>query len=239
MGGIGHDLFDYEGMYESQTELDWRELCARDKVQNQLVIFDELSKVTSLKILEVGCGDGSIARELSRSNVFSEYVGLDISPSGIEAAYKMNIPRSKFFCMSATEILEYKSTSTVTLLCHVVEHLDDPRSILLKAKDWSEFLVVEVPLEDNIRMGQNYDWNPVGHINKFKISTIRILVQTCGWEIVSARIYNPSRRARTFFASNLKTNSIWFVKDIAFRLNKRAASKFFTYHYLILAQNRK
>jgi hypothetical protein len=64
--------------------------------------------------------------------------------------------------MSSDDILKYDNASTVTLLCNVVEHLDHPRSLLLKAKDWSEFLLVEVPLEDNIRMGQNYDWNPVG-----------------------------------------------------------------------------
>jgi len=239
MGGIGHYLFDYESMYESQTERDWRELCARDKVRNQLPFFPQLSPKGNLRILEVGCGDGAIAKELSRNNVFSEYMGLEISSSGVKSARNLNIPGAEFICMSSDDILKYDNSSTVTLLCHVVEHLDHPRSLLLKAKDWSEFLLVEVPLEDNIRMGQNYDWNPVGHINKFKMSTVRILLQTCGWEIVSTKIYNPSRQARTFFAKNLTSNLAWIVKEIAIRLNKSIASKFFTYHYVILAQNRK
>lgn len=239
MTGIGHDLFNYENMYESQNERDWRELCAKDKVSNQLSIFAQLPEKDNIKILEVGCGDGAIARELSRNNVFTEYVGVEISSSGIEAAQKLEISDTKFICMRADDILKFNNDSTVTLLCHVVEHLENPRSLLLKARDWSEYLIVEVPLEDNIRMGQNYDWNPVGHINKFKMSTIRILLQTCGWEIICTKIYNPSRQARTFFAKNLNSNFAWFVKEIAFRINKKFASKLFTYHFVILAQQRK
>jgi SAM-dependent methyltransferase len=239
MNVIGHDLFDYDGMYESQTERDWREICAKDKVENQLAFFAQLSQESPLRVLEVGCGDGSIARELSRHDAFSEYVGLEISRSGIEVATNMSIPKTKFIFKSPSDILQFENSSTVTLLCHVVEHLDNPRLLLLKAREWSDFLLVEVPLEDNIGMGQDYDWNPVGHINKFKTSTIRILVQTCGWEIVSAKIYNPSRRVRTFFANNFRSNFIWLVKEIALRLNKRVAAKLFTYHYLFLAQRSK
>lgn len=238
MNGIGHSLFNYDGMYENEDERNWRELCARDKVKNQLPVYSLIQQNVSFKILEVGCGDGAIARELGLRGVYSEYIGVDISSSGISAARSLEIPKANFLCLSANEILNYDCDASVTLLCHVIEHLLDPRSLLLKARDWSDYLIVEVPLEDNVRMGEDYDWNPVGHINKFKISTIRILVQTCGWEIVACRMYNPSRQARTFFMNDFTSNISWLLKEFAFRTNQKVASRLFTYHYILLAKRK-
>jgi hypothetical protein len=106
----------------------------------------------------------------------------------------------------------------------------------MKAKDWSKYLLVEVPLEDNRGMSEDYDWNPVGHINKFKVATIKHLIQTCGWSIVRIKVYNPSRAVRTFYSNGIKTNCVWLIKEIALKLNPRIASKLFTYHCVILAE---
>jgi len=118
----------------------------------------------------------------------------------------------------------------------VVEHLDNPRILIQRCKQWSPYLLVEVPLEDNLGMSEDYDWDPVGHINKFRTATIRHLLQTCGWEIIHSGIYNPSRAVRTFHTKNLRSNIVWLVKELALKLSKKKASKLFTYHYILLAK---
>lgn len=236
MAQIGHDLFNYAGMYDNSVERAWRDICAKDKVRNQLAFLMRLRTDSKLAILEVGCGDGSIAYELAKNSVFDSYTGLEISKSGIDAAQKKGIGNANFIYLNPPEVEEFLFKGSVTVFCHVVEHLDNPRQLLIKAHDWSEFLLVEVPLEDNLGMSENYDWDPVGHINKFKTSTIRHLIQTCGWEIESTRLYNPSRKVRTFHSNGLKSNLVWLIKEIAIKINKRVAKHFFTYHYVILAK---
>jgi SAM-dependent methyltransferase len=236
MNQIGHDLFNYDDMYSNATENLWREVCAVDKVKNQISFYDLIPTISGMNLLEVGCGEGSIAAELSRNRVFQTYTGIEISRSGISAAMEKSIKNAEFIYLEASKIENFEFQSDVTLLCHVVEHLDNPRVLIMKAKEWSEYLLVEVPLEDNRRMSEDYDWNPVGHINKFKTATIKHLIQTCGWSIVRTKIYNPSRDARTFHSKGMKAKCVWLIKEVALKLNPRIASKFFTYHYVILAK---
>ena len=236
MTSIGHELFDYDEMYSNATERRWREVCAADKIKNQIPFYELIPTISGLSILEIGCGEGSISSELSRRNVFRTYTGVEISRSGISAALEKNVENCEFIHLDALAIEKFEFQSEVTLLCHVVEHLDNPRVLIMKAKEWSKYLLVEVPLEDNRGMGEDYDWNPVGHINKFKTATIRQLIQTCGWNVVQTEIYNPSRAVRTFHSNGIKSNTAWFVKEIALKINPRIASKLFTYHYVILAK---
>jgi SAM-dependent methyltransferase len=236
MNQIGHDLFNYDEMYNNPTGRLWRQICAADKVKNQRPFYDFISTFSDVNVLEIGCGEGSIASELSKSLVFHTYTGIEISRSGIAAAREKHLEKAEFIYLDSAKIENFEFHSDVTLLCHVVEHLDNPRILLMKAKEWSEYLLVEVPLEDNRGMGEDYDWNPVGHINKFKTSTIRHLIQTCGWTIVKTKIYNPSRDVRTFLSKGLRADIIWLIKELALKLNPRIASKLFTYHYVILAK---
>jgi SAM-dependent methyltransferase len=236
MKQIGHEIFNYDKMYNDPTERRWREICAADKVKNELPFYGLIPTTSGLKLLEVGCGDGSIALQLSSESVFREYTGLEISSSGISAAREKKIAKSEFIRLDAEEIEKFDFQCDVTVLCHVVEHLDNPRALITKAKEWSEYLIIEVPLEDNRGMSEDYDWNPVGHINKFKTATIRHLIQTCGWSIVHTRIYNPSWAVRTFHSKTIQSNTAWLIKEIALRMNAKMASKLFTYHYVILSK---
>jgi len=86
MNPIGHKLFNYDNMYEDEQEKLWRQVCAIDKVRNQLPAYRVIPNLSHLTVLEIGCGDGSICLELFKNNIFKSYLGLDISKSGISAA---------------------------------------------------------------------------------------------------------------------------------------------------------
>jgi len=74
-----------------------------------------------LRILEIGCGPGTIVSYLPDS----EYLGFDLSSSYIELA-KKRYPRAKFMCerVSAFSLAERGSFDLVLAL-GIVHHLDD------------------------------------------------------------------------------------------------------------------
>lgn len=97
----------------------------------------ELCKGT--KILEVGCGDGLVTRELVKN--FSEVVAVDGSSIRIKRAKKrvQRIPDKKgkiSFHVSLFENFDPKTTFDTIVMSEVLEHVDDPILILKKAKNW-------------------------------------------------------------------------------------------------------
>jgi len=74
-----------------------------------------------LRILEIGCGPGTIAGYLPES----EYVGFDLSPKYIEFARK-RFPKAEFVCERVSQFSLAKQRSfDVVLALGIVHHLDD------------------------------------------------------------------------------------------------------------------
>ena len=90
------DIFNYENMYLDLKQQAWREIGAKDKSKNIARILFRNLNVDQFSICEVGCGDGAIAKELNRAALFSKYLGIDISSSGIEVATKRGISGATF-----------------------------------------------------------------------------------------------------------------------------------------------
>ena len=233
---IGHEIFNYDGMYENETEQFWRRIGSIDKVSNIQIVAKDLVDLKNMRMCEIGCGDGSIAEELAKRNLFARYRGYEISSSGIMAAKNRKIPHTDFHLISATAKDNEFENAEIVLLCHVIEHLENPRELLVEVGKIADLLVVEVPLEDNRGLRLDYDWDPVGHINKFNHKTIRQLLQTCDYEILRQFTSNPSREVRTFFDKSLKANLVWIIKEYALRISLGIAKLFFTYHETILAR---
>jgi SAM-dependent methyltransferase len=73
------------------------------------------------RILEIGCGPGTIVRYLPRS----EYLGFDLSPRYIELARK-RYPQAKFVCERVSQfLLAERGNFDVVLALGIVHHLDD------------------------------------------------------------------------------------------------------------------
>jgi cyclopropane fatty-acyl-phospholipid synthase-like methyltransferase len=73
------------------------------------------------RVLEIGCGPGTIARYLPRT----DYVGFDVSPQYIEMARK-RFPQAQFVCERVSQFsLASSRTFDTVLAIGILHHLDD------------------------------------------------------------------------------------------------------------------
>jgi SAM-dependent methyltransferase len=105
------------------------------------------SNISSLRVLDVGCGNGSqLALSLARRGF--QVTGIDIDARSIEHAKQLakDLPSATFIC---GDVAELKMESfDVVILAEVLEHMMEPRTLLTEsAKHLSEggIVIVTVP----------------------------------------------------------------------------------------------
>ena len=198
----------YKDMYSGGQERAWRDAGAICKAANIERAWAAAGTAMP-RVVEIGCGEGAVADRLAGLQFFSEYVGFDLSPSGVEEAKSRQIADAHFELVTGSSLPAADDSADVVILTHVVEHLEHPRELIAEARRIAPWLIVEVPLEMHSRTPHDYDWNPVGHINKFGPKAIRHLVQTCQFEVVTQFTTNPSRETAIFFDNSLKRRLSW------------------------------
>lgn len=107
------------------------------------------------KVLDLGCGDGMITKELCKH--FDYVVGVDVSRDQIELARKK--AEKAIFYVSSIEDFDPRERFDSILMFGIVEHLDDPINVLRKTKQWLNkggCIVIQVPnaLSLNRRIGK-------------------------------------------------------------------------------------
>lgn len=167
-------------------------------------IFKPLLKVLSNKksytILDLGCGNGSLANKLIKLG-YNVY-GIDASMSGIEIAKKTNPDRFFHYNLSETEIPEHILSLNFDLIIstEVIEHVYSPLSFintcnqLLKNSKHKE-LVLTTPYNGylkNLVLSVFDKWdhhlNPLwegGHIKFWSKSTLTALLKKNDMNVIS------------------------------------------------------
>jgi glycosyltransferase involved in cell wall biosynthesis len=98
----GYDTSRYQDMYE--------------------MILRELDKTPNAKVLEIGCGVGSLGKMIMEKGY--GYEGFDFSREAIKQCKKI-YPRGNFRVGNAYDKKEYKGSYNVVVATEVLEHLDD------------------------------------------------------------------------------------------------------------------
>jgi hypothetical protein len=142
----------------------------------------------------------------------------------------------------------------VGVLSHVLEHLNDPLRLLVNLPRHCEYLVVEVPLQNQLiphimavlrskLRGISREANRAGHIQFFSKRSFRKLLVNAGWRIVQERTYLPYEKDALLFRA--RRNQIHVLRALlpyyVYRLLGPAALALANVHFAVLAvpaQNR-
>jgi len=111
-----------------------------------------------------------------------------------------------------------------------------PRKLLYEAKRIAKYVFVEVPLEDSVRLPQDFVFDKVGHINFYSPKTIRRLIQTCNLEISGQLTTNSSKDTYTF-QKGKKGLINYYIKEYLLRFFPFLATEMFTYHSSIICRD--
>jgi len=185
---------------------EWLLLGAVEKAHSVLTLTRGYQVST---VLEVGAGTGAVLERLDQARFAEAYHALEPSPE--MSAYITR--RGAISRLRAVEpsTLQRGALGTqsydLVILSHVLEHVEDPASLLCRALQIGRLVIVEVPLEGswaaNVRAlikarltGIPRTNNTAGHILFYSRRDISSLVCWCGGEIVRSRVYVPRAQMR-------------------------------------------
>jgi SAM-dependent methyltransferase len=222
----------YADYYSGNPGLaEWRRLGATDKANN---IVELCAGLPQHEILEIGCGDGAVFERLAACGFGRRFTGLEISPSAIRCARAKKIPGAKFESYDGSEVPFHDQVFDLAILTHVLEHVEYPRRLLYEAGRVARNVFVEVPLEDNARLPKDFVLDSVGHINVYNPQSIRHLVQSCGFNIVTTNLMHSSLPLYVHRKGRLRGYMTYAMKDLSLKCSSRLATHLLTYHYALV-----
>ena len=161
-----------------------RELRAKKKMA---LIGKYLDFIPKGPVLEIGCSSGYLLRNLRDNGC--QVCGIDPSDGFVQYArdnYKLDVVSGMYpDAMPA----EWGSSFAMIIMLHVLEHTDDPAYILGSILDMltkGGLLVLEVPDVNravSVRKYLHQEYFQKSHIWDFSASTIKILLEKCGYDV--------------------------------------------------------
>jgi len=223
---------NYADYYDQKAEFqEWRRLGAVDKSANIIQLCSELQHDN---VLEIGCGNGAILERLASLGFGRWFTGLEISASAVSSAQARAIPGVKVQLFDGYELPFSAKCFDLAILSHVIEHVEYPRKLIYEAARVATHIFVEVPLEDNWRLSNDFTFDRVGHINFYSAKTIRSLVQSCGMKIVNGHLSHSSPNCYVYRKGRWRGNLGYWVKELALKVSPKMAAQCLTYHYSLV-----
>lgn len=227
--------FSYADYYRD-GDSEWRRLGAIDKANNVIALCAPLRP---RKVLEIGAGEGSLLKRLSQLNFGEQLFGLEISPSGVKTILGKGIERlAECRLFDGYDIPYGPDSFDIAILSHVVEHVEHPRELLYEAARVAPFVFVEVPLEDTLRLPNDYVPDSVGHINFYSPKTIRRLLQSSGLRVRSQITVNPSVDVYRF-RKGPRGSLTYHIKESLLKLSPALATLLLEYHSALLCERQE
>jgi ubiquinone/menaquinone biosynthesis C-methylase UbiE len=177
---------DFKASYDNQYQdsiIEWRQAGANYKAKN---VVELTAHLKAKKVLEVGCGEGSILQLLSDWNFCEELFAVDISESGVAQTRKKNIKKLVEANVFDGYKLPYPDGHFDLAYCsHVIEHVEYPRQIIREIQRVSKHQFYEVPIDFSFYVDKKIKhFLAYGHINIFTPALFRYLLLSEGHKVL-------------------------------------------------------
>lgn len=238
----------YDNFYVGKDE-QWRLLSAKYKAQN---IREVCTHQQFKKVLEVGAGDGSILKYLDEFQFAPEIHALEISKSGVE-----QINNREIGSLRSVQVFDGYSIPfgdhefDLVILSHVLEHVEFERILLREVKRVAKHVVIEVPIDYRYGVDKRMKhFLAYGHINMYTPSSLRFLLQTEGFEIVTDKVsviepqvtkFNKfvNQKKRRNFLNSFRIDAEFWLKMLLIKLGGKQSHEKFASAYTVLLEKAK
>ncbi len=179
--------------YYNQSVMEKRRVTAIDTLAHirQVIGADRFESV-----VDVGAGEGSLLAALDDGAIGQRLHALEISASGLEAIRRRQLSRLvQCDAFDGYQIDVPDRHYDLALCVHVLEHVEHERLMLRELRRIAKRLVIEVPVEHTLRVGQSIAvGSPYGHINFYSPVVFENLLKTCGWRVLRSSVVTQSLR---------------------------------------------
>jgi SAM-dependent methyltransferase len=220
---------------------EWRTLGARTKADH-VVELCHRAGLHPGRLVEIGCGAGSLLAELRERAAAPELDGFDLSAPAVEIARSHGTPGVRVEVFDGVRVPAGDDAYDLAVLSHVLEHVPDPPALLAEAARLAAWVLVEVPLERNrsaARPAKRAEAARIGHIQFFDRAAVRALCRGAGLDI-RAELADPLGLAHHAFAAQgarawARAAAKAAVRRAAWRAAPGVAERWFTVHYACIA----
>ncbi len=147
-------------------------------------------------LLDVGCFEGSFLDKLPEG---VRGIGVDIDAPAIERANRRSAgPARRFVCADFESAVLDERVDLITLF-HVLEHLPRPIAVLRQLARLAHpgtRLLVEVPVVENMNIGDVCGFLTVQHLTHFSTGSLGNALAAAGWRITAAETIGDYRGYR-------------------------------------------
>jgi ubiquinone/menaquinone biosynthesis C-methylase UbiE len=144
-------------------------------------------------VLDLGCHSGQITSVLATKA--KQVVGIDYNKEAIDLAReKYKRPNLTFINDDVVNYLNTnRSNFDVLILSHILEHLEDPKQIVLNCKPFVNYMYIELPDFDKSYMNhyrkdlqRDLIYTDADHISEFDRTDIKQLIEACGFLLLES-----------------------------------------------------
>lgn len=151
-------------------------------------ILRQKSITNAYSILDVGTFDGAVLRNIAAKLNSKIAVGIDNDPCGFTCKERTAYENLKFILADARKAPFKSATFDLLLATAVIEHIGDTYSVIAELKrvlkcDGIICLILPNPFFDAV----NTFFNDTGHIRRFSIKGIKIILESSGFKVISAQ----------------------------------------------------
>jgi len=187
---VSTDIYN-DGTYASRNPL-WHSQDSLWKAGHLYALLrDVLGQLgTIIRVAEIGCGYGdvlgAVCAKLASAGITCQATGYDVSQQALTEATRRH-PEFRFL---RRDFWEEGEPYDLGLLVDVLEHLEDPRSLLARVRAQCQWVLVHLPLDDNwlgraMRPGAYFEYLRAdrGHLHYFDRPAGLRLLQSVGLRV--------------------------------------------------------